>query len=155
MGIRVKVRIEGVREILRALDELPTTAQNEVRDGSMRLATILARQVRAAGEAEPGPAKYAARTVKAKRDRVPVITAGVGGPRKGKAVLFATEFGQNRKSGWYRKVRYFNSAGAQFKPHRGAASYWFFRTVEDEQEIVSASYRNMINVVARKWGEGG
>lgn len=155
MGLRVKVRIEGIREILRALDQLPTDAQNEVRDGSMRLATILARQIRAAGEAEPGPAKYAARTVQAKRDRVPVITAGSRGTKKGRAVLFASEFGMNRKSGWYRKVRYFNSRGRQFQPHLGRGSYWFFRTVEEEQETVSASYRAMLNVVARKWGEGG
>lgn len=152
--IKVRVRIEGIREILRALDELPEDAQNEVRDGSLKLAETLAGQIRSAGSALGRQDALAARSVVARRDRVPVIAAGSRGGRKAKGVLFGSEFGMTRKSGWYRKRRYFTSRGRQFRPHLGRGSYWFFATVEREQAEVSRAYIAMVDAVARKWGRG-
>src|SRR5437773_12176174 len=127
MAIRVRVRIEGIREVLAAFDRLPAEAQQIVRDRSMALAEDLADRIRAAGTALGPQDALAARTVRARRDRVPVIQAGASGGRKARGVIFGSEFGMNRRSGWYADRRFRHSAGRQFRPPQGASSYRFFR----------------------------
>src|SRR4051794_15184981 len=100
----VKVRIDGVREILRAFSVLPKDASNELRDASLKLAQELAARARADGAANGGPqGRLVAQTVKARRDRVPVVEAGGTrklGSRRAPAygLTFASVFGMNQRS---------------------------------------------------------
>lgn len=150
-GLRVRVRIRGAREIVDAFDDLPAQAQDVVRDLSHELATDLATKVTAEGVSQGPQTARAARSVKVKRDRFPILTAG--GTAKARAVLFGSEFGATRKFGWYRRARYYSSTGRQFRPHRGSASYWLFATVEREQPEIERTYEQMAERIIRQWAQ--
>lgn len=156
----VTVRIEGVREILRAFTVLPKDAQNAIRDHSQALARKLAVKAVVDMSANGGPqGPNLATTVKAVRDRVPAIQ--VGGTRKlGRhrapawGMLFASLFGMNGQSGWYSYARYAASAGRQYRPHEGTA-YAFFPLVEREAATISREWHAAVDDVVRKFSEGG
>lgn len=152
-GLTVKVRITGVRDTLRAFRELPKDASNELRDRTMVLAQSLATSARAAGAGDTAQSARAASSVKAVRDRVPVVKAG--GTKRSAGVIFGSEFGMNRRSGWYARARYRHSAGRQYRPHQGAHSYWFFRSIEERQGEIDRTWNAIADSVVRKWGAGG
>ena len=143
----ITVRIAGLREVLSALRRLPRDADAEIRAAALDLAGDLARAAAAAGRLEGRQAALVATTVKARKDRVPVISAG-GSKKLGRnrrpawKLLFGSEFGANRLE--------------QYKPHLGQGSYWFFRTVEDEQVMISAAWLSAADgILARFGGNGG
>jgi len=147
--LRIVIRIDGADEVLRAFRKLPKDASNELRDGTLEVSRELANRIRAAGTAFSRQAARAAGTVKAVRDRVPAVQASNTGRARG--FLFASEFGMNRKTGWYRKRRYFDSAGYQFTPHSGGGSNWFFVTAEDNQEWMAGRWFGVADRVVEKW----
>jgi hypothetical protein len=144
-GLTIRVHIDGLRETLAALRRLPKDANDELRVAATELAKELAIAAAASGRAEGRQAALVATTVKARRDRVPVIVAG-GSKRLGRnrkpayKLLFGSEFGATRYT--------------QYKPHLGRGSYWFFRTVEDEQVEISAKWLEAADAIIRKFGEG-
>lgn len=142
-GLTVNVRIDGLRETLAALNKLPKEAGQEIRAKSQELAKLIAASATEAGRAEGRQAALVATTVKAMRDRVPVVSAG-GTKRLGRnrepayKLLFGSEFGATRYE--------------QYLPHLGRDSYWFFRTVEDEQVTISAAWREAADAIIEKFG---
>lgn len=118
----MSIRAEGVQETLRAFRGLPKEASAELREAAQDLAREMADEARAAGRAEGHQAALVAATVKAARDRVPVVQAGGTkrlGSRRAPAwkLLFGSEFGSDRFS--------------QFPHHhQGNKGIWFFPTVE-------------------------
>jgi hypothetical protein len=142
-GLTVQVRISGVRETIAALSRLPKDANDEIRAAAQELAKKLATAAQLAGRTEGRQAALVATTVKAARDRVPVITAG-GTKRLGRnrepayKLLFGSEFGAN----YYR----------QYKPHLGPDSYWFFQTVEEEQATIAAEWLEAADAIIEKFG---
>ncbi|MHA6626881.1 hypothetical protein ACU61A_15710 [Pseudonocardia sichuanensis] len=143
-GFRVQVR--GVAPVVRALNALPRNAQREAKDGSERLARDLANVVRAAGRAEGRQARRASRTVRVARGLWPIIVAG---PHP---MLFGSEFGMTRRSGWYARGRYYHSTGKQYRPHLGSGSYWFFRTQREERPRIVAAHQQMVDNIVGSWG---
>lgn len=145
-ALTINMRVEGAHATLAALRRMPKQASDELRDASQQLASTLANRVRSAAASEGRQAGILAATVAARRDRLPVIVAG-GSRRLGRnrkpayKLLFGSEFGANRLR--------------QFKPHLGRGSYWFFRTVEDNQTVVAAAWRKAADDVVRRFGEGG
>lgn len=141
-NLRVRIRITGVREVLRAANKMPREAQNLLRTRSQEIAETLAVKIRAAATADSPQSALMAPTVKARRDRVPVIEAG-GGKR----------VGSNRKPAY--KILFGSEFGArvlkQFRPHRGASSYWFFRTVEADAPRIEREWRGMADELVRRW----
>lgn len=159
-ALTVTVRIDGLRETLQAFREMPKDANDELRDRSRELAQVLADRARAAGQAEGGQAALVAGTVKAARDRVPVVQAG--GTRKlGRhkapawGLLFASEFGMTRRSGWYASPRYGRSTARQYQPHQGQQGIWFFPTVEGAQTEISRQWNQAADAIVRKFSDGG
>jgi len=156
----VKVRIDGVREILRALSVLPKDAQNAIRDHSQALARKLAVKAVVDVSVHGGPqGPNLATTIKAVRDRVPAIQ--IGGTRKlGRhlapawGTLFGTLFGMNGRSGWFSATRYASATGRQYRPHEGGA-YAFFPLVEREAATISSEWHAAVDDVVRKFSEGG
>lgn len=142
--LTVKVRIDGINQTLAALSRLPKDAQDEIRAVSAELAKALAVTAAQAARTEGRQAALVAVTVKAGRDRVPVINAG-GARRVGRnrepayKVLFGSEFGAN----YYK----------QFKPHLGAGSYWFFKTVDDEQAEISRAWLDAADEIVERFGD--
>jgi hypothetical protein len=70
-------------------------------------------------------------------------------------VLAASEFGMNRRSGWYAAPEFDNATGRQFKPHLGRHSYWFFKTVEDEHATIEATWLRIADDIVEAYGSDG
>lgn len=154
MAIKVNVRIDGMRAVLQAFSELPFDAQKIVRARSQDIAQSLIAPIRTAASSQGRQASRAGATVQTVRGQTPAVTAGAGGDALGRAVLLGSEFGATRHFGWYRKGRYFGSDGKQFPPHRGAGSYWFFRTVEAQTPRINKEFLAMAQEICEKWGRG-
>lgn len=159
-GIVVTVHIDGAWETLAAFRRLPAEADTQLRDASQRIAEALVPQVQAAARAQGGQAALMAGTVTARSDRLPMIQAG-GSRRVGRnhapayGLLFGSEFGAKGRFGWYSRARYRSSVGRQFNAHRGAASYWFFRTVENSEQRIDAEWNEAAQRIIESFTEGG
>ncbi|WP_320067866.1 hypothetical protein [Micromonospora sp. RTGN7] len=158
-GLVVNLRIDGVRQTLAAFALLPRQASDELRSASLRIAQVLAGRVQTAAVAEGGQAAALARTVKARRDRVPSVEAG-GTTRIGRhrtpafRLLFGSEFGMDRRSGWYAGSRYRTSTGRQYGRHLGQGSYWFFSTVEYDESRIDREWNDAANEIIRRFTDG-
>ncbi|WP_181778925.1 hypothetical protein [Pseudonocardia pini] len=148
MVLRLNVRIEGATELMAACRRVGRDAEDELRDQSFDIARTLADRIKYAGAASDRQSARASRTVRERRDRFPVITAG---PHP---LLLGSEFGATRHFGWYAAGRYYSSPGRQFRPHRGSASYWFFETAEQMQPYVKAEWREVAKRIVREWPRG-
>jgi hypothetical protein len=159
-SITYHVEIDGARETARAFSTMSRTAQKEVRDESARIADSLVPKLRGAAAADGAQSALLVPTVKSVRAFVPTVRAG--GPksvgRQGEpagGLIFSSEFGQNKRSGWYGKKRYTGSRGRQWHPHRGRASYWFFRTIERNENEIYRKWFAALDRLLDRWGAGG
>jgi hypothetical protein len=139
------LKIDGAKETLKALNRLPKEANKAVKDGSMELARVLATRVKAAAVADKSPqSALLARTVRARRDRVPVIVAGgdrLLGRRKVPAwrLLFGAEMGSN--------------AHPQFHhAHSGRKGYWFFPTASREAPTIAKAWNEVADQIVNAYG---
>lgn len=151
--LTVRVSLPGAQSLLAAFNALPREANKALRVRTREIADVLAVRIRAAGRADSAQSARAATTVKSASDRVPVVKAG--GTSKAAQLLYGSEFGMSRRSGWYAAFRYRNSAARQFRPHQGAASYWFFDAAErNDAEIGEMWARAADDVAAAFVGRG-
>lgn len=138
----VTVRIDGLRETLAALSKLPKDANNELRAASLEISKEISAAAKQAGTSEGSQAALVAKTVRRQRDRVPVVVAG-GTKKLGRnkkpayKLLFGSEFGANRYT--------------QYRPHLGRGSYWFFKTIEDEQATIAKKWLDAADAIIRKF----
>lgn len=71
------LHIDGARETLKALRELPKDADAEIRDRAGDIAADLVPAIQAAARSDRSPqSRLMASTVKVRRDRLPVVVAG-------------------------------------------------------------------------------
>lgn len=143
-GLTIRVQISGVREVLAALAELPKDAQAELKAAALDLSKEIAGRARQAGINEGRQAALVATTVRAAKDRLPVVVAGG-----------AKKLGRNRKPAY--KLLFGSEFGAglrQYKPHIGRDSYWFFRTIEDSSSEIERRWLQAADEVIRKYGGG-
>lgn len=160
-SVTLTVRIEGLRETLRAFQDLPKDASTRLREESLKLAEKMAAKARADGMTDQDPrSKLLAGTVKAVKDRVPVIQVG-GDKLLGRhgapaySLLFGSLFGMNARSGWYAKTQYKTSHGHQYREHRGRDAYWFFNVIERDQATISRAWNTVADGIVRDFSEGG
>lgn len=147
-SLTVSMHVEGVRDTLAAFRDLPKDASTQLREQTLKLTSTLAERARAEGMTDAAPqSPLVASTVKAVKDRAPVITVG-GTKRLGRnkkpayKLLFGSVFGSNRY--------------AQFgRPHRGRESYWFFDLVETEAPTIGRAWQRVANAIVRDFSEGG
>jgi hypothetical protein len=140
----------GDREVIAAFARLHRVARKEAKDGAERIARGLAVKTRRAARREGRQAARAARTVRTQRgpqggDPAPRVVVG---PHP---LLFGSEFGMTRRSGWYARGRYWDSPGRQFKPHLRRGSYWFFTTQDEERAAVNREWADVVAAIVRKW----
>lgn len=147
-GLTVNVQIDGLRETLSAFRKLPKEASHQLRDAATKLSEKIAGKAREAALGDSSPqSKLVAPTVKARRDRVPVVAAG-GATRVGRnrvpvhRVLFGAEFGSDRFSQFHR-------------PHQGRRGAWFFPTVEENAALINTEWNQAADAVVRQFSEGG
>jgi hypothetical protein len=144
-SITLTIQVDGATELLRAFNRMPKDANNALRDASQELAVAMAGRVAASARAESSQAGLMAGTVKAKRDRIPVVEVG-GSSRVGRnskpayKILFGSEFGSSRYK--------------QFKPHLGGGSYWAFKTIEASESVISAGWLKAADEIVQRFGAG-
>lgn len=146
-SLNVTIHVTGIREILRALSVLPKDVQDGIRDESLKLAQKLAGQIKADGMSDAAPqSKIVAETVKAKRDRVPVVE--VGGTRKigrnktpAYKLLFGSVFGSNAYEQFHR-------------PHLGQEGYWVYPTLIRQEGEIIAAWNKVADDAVRNWSAG-
>lgn len=148
-GLTVKIKIDGLRETLRAFDALPPSASNELRNESLQIARKLANNIKRNADGDR-QSRLLSNTVAAKSDRVPTVTAGGSGnvkpirhhghkPVKAYQVLFGSEFGAH--------------ASWRFRPRR-TTGYWFYPAVDDMRDEMTRRWLDATDVILRKWTEG-
>lgn len=159
-ALTVRVHAEGVREALAAFRRLPKDANKELREASKFIARIIASSAKAASNID-SQAAAVGKTVRVVSDRVPAVQAG--GARRVTStgarafeLLFGSEFGMNRRSGWYANPRYGGETAGQFASrHTGRSGRWFFPTVEREAPAALREWRKAADDIVKKFGSGG
>jgi hypothetical protein len=149
------IKIEGVAAMRAAFRRLPKAANDALKTRSGNIAFDLAQLIRNSAVGSSRQSAAVAKTVKARRDRTPVVEAGGNqratrqrrvssgqAPTKAYHLLFGANFGASQLR--------------QFRPHRGAGSddYWFFSTVEDNTERIDSEWGEAVDDVAKEWGRG-
>lgn len=143
----VNVKIDGLRETLRAFRELPKDASEELRVEAGKIATDMAGWISSAAVADSRQSALLAGTVKVRRDRVPVVEIGgsakVGtgtGRNKGRAyqILFGANFG----------ARSF----PQFRSWAGKGKdYFVFANIEAHEREIEDRYLDATDRIIAKW----
>src|SRR3954466_15064004 len=100
-ALNLNIEVHGVREVERALDALPADALVRLKAKTKEIGRELAERVRADGRADTRQSARAAATVRFR-------AGGSGGkvtvgPHP---LLFGSEFGMNKRSGWYAAERF-------------------------------------------------
>lgn len=146
-SLTFKVNVSNLRETMAAFRLLPKEANNELRDRTLKVSQVLAGKITGAARSSSKQSALVAGTVKAKRDRVPVVMAGgpkrVGSKRTpAHKILFGANFGA-------KTLR-------QYRPHRGAGDndYWFFHTAEAAQPQMDREWNAAADAVIAKFSEG-
>lgn len=141
-SLTVKIRIVGVRETLAKFRDLPDDAQRELRQASLKLATVLAKKIAEDALTDSGQSALMAPTVKPVFDRVPAVKAGGASRKVGRnkvpayKVLFGSVFGATTLK--------------QFRPFDGDG-YWFFGTVYAKQDMIAYQWDAAADEIIRKW----
>ena len=151
----MRISTPDLRATLRAFDKLGDDARNLAEQTGEDIAQELADKIRAFAGTQGRQTARAADSVEVVGGNPPRVQAGAAGGQLARDLVLGTEFGATRRFGWYRRGRYYDSRGKQFRPHRGSASYWFFTTYEANKEAAFAKYADAVDDIARRWGAGG
>lgn len=141
------IQIEGARETLAAFRKLPKEASAELRAAALEISTDMAAMVSQAALSQGPQTALMAPTVKARRDRVPVIEVG-GNQRVGRnnspawGIVFGAEFGAGP------------GTRGGFRPHRGRAGYFIFPTIEAAEGLISARWQTAADNITAEYAAG-
>lgn len=132
-----QVRVDGLRDLNRALKALGPEFQAELKAANIDVAELVADDARAAAYSQGGVAAKTAPSLKATRTSG---SAGVG--LGGSAYPFAggAEFGSIKHK--------------QFKPWRGndsGAGYFLYPSIRDNSERIVSEYMGALNEILRKY----
>lgn len=144
----VTARVDGLNETLRVLRRMDKEGQKELREAVQGVADKHAAAVRSAFSRD-ARWRHIAPTVRAKKDRMPVIMiggarkAGVSGGATINDLLYGVEFGSND---W------------RFPPRtprqgRGNAGYTIYPTLAARHRQVVDDWQRAVLEVARKWDD--
>jgi len=149
----VRIKFEGQRETLAAFKKLDKGATVAARDEATKIAKFLAERIRAKA---PSDRRYQnlAVTVRAGRDRVPVIliggranprVSGGGGPRE---LVIGMEFGADQAgpNAWRFPARTPRLGG-------GNAGYWIYPTARANQAEVIRMWFDAMDEIIAEWSE--
>lgn len=151
--VGVAVEIDGIAETLKAFNKLDKDAKKAARVEVQKIAEMLAARIRAAAPSDPRYQNLAV-SVKAGRDRVPVIrvggragpkVSGGGGPRE---LVIGMEFGANQAG----------PNGYRFPPRtarhgRGNAGYWIFPTARKNQTEILTIWFDAMDKMLADWSK--
>lgn len=154
--MKANIEVQGLKEILRALNRLPKEAKSEMRRQAKVIATEEAGRIRDAGTSGIGSDKLSAAVapfVTARSDRLPAIIAGgtktvpIGPEKRRKPakvyqVFFGAEYGGGRKK-----------TSRQFRPWKGKNGYWFWWQIRRDSERILSRWFEVVKRIEQEWGE--
>lgn len=118
----------GIAGLNRALRALPKEANAKLREASQEITEVVASDARGRATSQGGSSAKVAPTIKAAKDRYPVIRMGGKRRIKGRKgekqtigdLIWGSEFGGQRRS-----------TTMQFRPHKGTLGYFLWPAVRD------------------------
>ena len=138
------ITVKGAREVERALAKLPADVQKAVDKEKRRLAKNLAARLRRAvisgskgrmgSKVRPG-IHQSGDTVTANNDS---------------GMLYGTEFGMNKKSGWYGRPEFRSHPHLQYFRHSGRG-YWWNPTIERSQPQADEAVKRVVDDALNQW----
>ena len=158
--------VEGLKEALRAFQQLDKDGRTAVRDEVQKVANVLARQVASAGRNTGDPRNIAiAGTIRGTRERSPVIKigsakrfAGAGRARTSDLML-GMEFGSTGLGGDATDLKTSRGGrpGWRFpartpRSGRGNEGYWVFPTLRSQQSKAVELWGAALNKATADWG---
>ena len=138
------VTVTGEERVEAASTKLSPDAQRALTKEKRRLAKNLAAKLRRAVVSQ-------SKTTMGRKVRPTIHQSGTlvtAGPHP---MLLGTEWGMNRKSGWYADERFRHSEGRQFKPH-GTDGYWWTPTIRRSKPDADAAVQAALDDAVRHWG---
>jgi hypothetical protein len=151
--VGIALEVEGMRDTIKAFNRLDKEGKNAARDEVKKIAQLLADRIRARAPADKRYQDLAV-TVRAGRDRVPVIyiggratpkVSGGGGPRE---LVIGMEFGARDPgpNAW------------RFPPRtptlgRGNAGYWIYPTLKANQDDIIRLWFDAMDKIINEWSE--
>lgn len=136
MADRVNVDIDGLDRTLLFLAQLPGMVTDAARKGAVDASATEAGRIRTRAGATSRQAALAARSVRADRDRI-LAAAGVGVPAQ---IFYGAEFG----GGGRPRTR-------QFPTHRGTRGYWFWPTLNADDELILNAFSDALDPIMTRW----
>ena len=152
-SVKIGVRIEGLDQTLKAYNKLDKDGKKAAKDEVVKISQLLAERIRSKAPADKRYQNLAV-SVRAGRDRVPVITigrlanpkvSGGGGPRE---LVIGMEFGADQAgpNAW------------RFPPRtprlgRGNAGYWIYPTLRANQDEIVRLWFDAMDRIIEEWSE--
>jgi hypothetical protein len=139
-----EIDVKGAERVEAAASKLSPDAARALSKEKKRLAKNLAAKLRRAVLSR-------SKTTMGRKVRPTIHQSGetvTAGPHP---MLFGTEFGMNRKSGWYADERFRNSEGRQYFRHQGDG-YWWNPTIRASKPDADAAVERALDEAVRHWG---
>lgn len=157
----LSLKVTGAKEVERALHHLPSDADRALKKERRRLAKNLTAKLRRAvisktkisRETSPEPGRRGGRASHRPMGiRVlPTIhqrgTAVIAGPHP---MLFGTEYGMSRKSGWYAYPQFVSFPNLQYFRHQNDG-YWWRPTILHSKPEADAAVRRAADEALSHW----
>ena len=146
MSFDFDIDVRGTEQVERNALFLPLDARKALTKEKRRLAKNLAAKLRRAVISNTKKAGSMGRKVR------PTIHQSGDTVKAGPhPMLLGTEFGMNRKSGWYADERFSHSEGRQFKPW-GTDGYWWNPTIRRAKPDADEAVRRVVDEAVSHWG---
>lgn len=138
------ITVKGEEKVERAAAKLPADGQRAITKEKRRLAKNLAGRFRRAvvSQSHKRMGTLVRPTIHQSGDTV------IAGPH---AVLNVTEYGSNRRTGWYGRPEFEHSVNRQFRPHNGAG-YWWNPTIRRSKPEADAAVQRAVDDAVSHWG---
>ena len=136
--------VRGEEKVQAAAAKLPGDASRAMTKEKRRLAKNLAARLRRA-------VIRGSKTTMGRKVRPTIHQSGetvTAGPHP---MLFGTEFGMNRKSGWYADERFRNSEARQYFRHQNDG-YWWNPTIRAAKPDADEAVRRALDDAVSRWG---
>jgi hypothetical protein len=140
----LEFKVEGEEKVERAAAKLPGDAAKGITKEKKRLAKNLAAKLRRA-------VISGSKTTMGRKVRPTIRQRGetvLAGPHP---MLFGTEFGMNKKSGWYADERFRGMPNLQYFRHQNDG-YWWNPTIRRSKPDADAAVQRALDEAVRHWG---
>ncbi len=142
------ITIEGLRPLIRRLNQLPKAAQQEVREAAQAIADDEATRITAAGRSSDKQSRAAAEfgggsSKRFTRDVIETKITSARGRTRTKRTFGAVKFAGKK------------ATTNQFRPHLGRTGYWMWPTLRRDEQRMVARWVKALEAIEREWSRGG